>query len=303
MITAETVKETARRSGADLVGIASVERFTDAPPMRKPEDLMPGAKSVIVAAVRYPLEGVLRIGKPPAYALPSTAYAGAMCRKLERISLDMMSWLEDRGARAMSTPVTWPGSWRVRPYKEMKEPLQGMFSHRHAAVAAGLGVFGKHTLTLTPQFGPRQRFISVITDAELPADPMYSGSELCPANCHACIKACPLHSLDPSQPVSLKIGGREFSYPKLDFMRCAWVEQYRLAAVDGQEFYGCKFSEMPPEGEIKYEDVDRAIQNMMKTDRLQYSGPNGVTDTLGECLRRCVEVFEARKKGAKSAAV
>ncbi len=292
-----TVKAIVREAGADLVGIASVERFSEAPPMRGPEDLLPGTRSVIVAAVRYPLDGVRRIGKPPAYALPSTAYAGAICRKLEDISLTLMRWLEDQGVTAFSTPVTWPISWRVRPYKDMDKPLQAMFSHRHAAVAAGMGTFGKHTLVLTPEYGPRQRFITVLTDAELEPDPMYAGKPLCPESCQACVKACPLDCMDCSKPRQFNIGGTAFSYPDLDNMRCAWVEQYRLKQVDGLELYGTTYDCDPP-ADIAYEDIDKAIKEAMAADKLQYSGPNGMTATLGECLRTCVDVFEARRSRA-----
>jgi hypothetical protein len=295
MITSQQVKDLVRDAGADLVGIASVDRFSEAPPMRGPKDLLPSTRSVIVAAVRYPLEGVRRIGEPPGYALPSTAYAGAICRKLEDISLTVMRWLEDQKAAAFSTPVTWPISWRVRPYKDMEKPLQAMFSHRHAAVAAGMGVFGKHTLVLTPEYGPRQRFISILTDAELEPDPMYAGDDLCPPSCNACVKACPLNCMDCSKPQNLSIGGKAFSYPSLDNMRCAWVEQYRLKQVDGLELYGTSYDCDPPEN-LTYEEIDKAIKEAMAEDKLQYSGPNGMTATLGECIRTCVKVFEARKK-------
>lgn len=291
----ESIKKFAKENGADLIGIAPVERFKNAPPMRHPEDLLPGAKSVIVAAIRYPLSGVLRIGQPPAYALPSIAYAKAMCESLEGIALNLMRYLEDKDFRALAVPVTWPTSWRVRPYEEMNSPLQGMFSHRHAAVAAGLGQFGKHTLVLTPQFGPRQRFISVITDAKLTPDPMYEGKPLCPEECNTCVNSCPLHCLNKDKQVSCEIGDKKFKYPKLDIMRCAWVEQYRLAQVDGLEFYGLKHHKDPPE-EITYEKIDNAIKEAMESDRLQYSGPNGMTDTLGKCLRVCCELFEKRRK-------
>ena len=130
MMTSAEVKAVVKETGADLVGIASVDRFSEAPPMRRPEDLLPGTRSVIVAAIRYPLDGVRRIGEPPAYALPSIDYDGAMCRKLEDISLHVMRWLEDRRASALSAPVTWPIGWRVRPYKDMEQPLQAMFSHQ-----------------------------------------------------------------------------------------------------------------------------------------------------------------------------
>ena len=86
MVSSTEVKAVVKEAGADLVGIASVDRFAGAPPMRRPTDLLPGTRSVIVAAVRYPLEGVRRIGEPPGYALPSIDYAGAICRKLEDIA-------------------------------------------------------------------------------------------------------------------------------------------------------------------------------------------------------------------------
>jgi epoxyqueuosine reductase QueG len=48
----------------------------------------------------------------------------------------------------------------------------GPFSHRHAATRAGLGEFGYNNIVLTPQFGPRQRFNSIITEAVLVPDPL-----------------------------------------------------------------------------------------------------------------------------------
>ncbi len=46
------------------------------------------------------------------------------------------------------------------------------FSQRHAAIRAGLGEFGFNNIVLTPEFGPRVRFVSVITEAELEPDPL-----------------------------------------------------------------------------------------------------------------------------------
>ncbi len=44
------------------------------------------------------------------------------------------------------------------------------FSHRHAAVAAGLAEFGWNNLVVSPDYGPRIRWVSVITRAELEPD-------------------------------------------------------------------------------------------------------------------------------------
>ena len=46
------------------------------------------------------------------------------------------------------------------------------FSQRHAATRAGLGEFGFSNIVLTPEFGPRVRFVSIITEAELEPDPL-----------------------------------------------------------------------------------------------------------------------------------
>jgi epoxyqueuosine reductase QueG len=66
----------------------------------------------------------------------------------------------------------------------------GPFSHRHAATRAGLGEFGYNNLILTPQFGPRQRFNSIITEAELVPDPLIDKPICLRDACKLCQKAC-----------------------------------------------------------------------------------------------------------------
>ncbi|MFH1499152.1 MAG: hypothetical protein ABII82_15160, partial [Verrucomicrobiota bacterium] len=66
----------------------------------------------------------------------------------------------------------------------------GPFSHRHAATRAGLGEFGYNNLVLTRQFGPRQRFNSIVTDAELTGDPLISEPICLRDRCNLCRKAC-----------------------------------------------------------------------------------------------------------------
>ena len=48
------VKELAYRLGADLVGIANIERFENAPIKMSPKGILPGAKSVVVCAIHHP---------------------------------------------------------------------------------------------------------------------------------------------------------------------------------------------------------------------------------------------------------
>jgi epoxyqueuosine reductase QueG len=78
----------------------------------------------------------------------------------------------------------------------------GPFSHRHAATRAGLGEFGYNNLVLTREFGPRQRFNSIITDAELIPDPLITEPVCLRDKCNLCLKACIMQCItmrdDPS---------------------------------------------------------------------------------------------------------
>ncbi len=101
-------------------------------------------------------------------------------RALDFLAYDVTRWLTAQGFGAF--PV--PGS---TPYDFNK--LKGIFSHKLAAHLAGVGWIGKSCLLLTDRFGPRARFVSVLTDA-----PLETGSPLdrpC-GKCHVCVDACPV---------------------------------------------------------------------------------------------------------------
>ena len=58
-MTIEELKQYAKSFGADLVGIASLDRFEGCPPQMDPRFIMPEAKSMIVMAFRV-MRGSLR---------------------------------------------------------------------------------------------------------------------------------------------------------------------------------------------------------------------------------------------------
>lgn len=68
-----------------------------------------------------------------------------------------------------------------------------IFSFKHAAQAAGLGVMGKSALLITPQFGPRVRLACLLTEAKL-ASTAADHANPC-LNCDACIEACPARAI------------------------------------------------------------------------------------------------------------
>ncbi|MCL5027139.1 MAG: hypothetical protein M1531_11720 [Chloroflexi bacterium] len=200
-----------------------------APGGRHPRDYVPNARSVISIA-----QPVLNAVMEAPAALADTDYAmiapdikyayleklydtgghAVQDRMLEYISQHVGQRLQMDGFDAMifptpgmhpamdppAPPLTehqmWEGpsdTWR-RAHNPFGYAL-GAFSHRHAATRAGLGEFGYSSVVLTPEFGPRQRFNSIITEAELVPDPLITEPICLRDNCLLCLKACPMFAL------------------------------------------------------------------------------------------------------------
>lgn len=93
------------------------------------------------------------------------------------------------GGRAMTAPVSYP-----LPMEAKTQGAVADVSARHAAVAAGLGTFGRSNLVLHPTLGPRAIFTCVLTDLELPAGAPLT-ERMCD-DCNECVEACPAGALD-----------------------------------------------------------------------------------------------------------
>lgn len=182
-ITSDVVKGLAKDLGADIVGIASVDRFAGAPPGHGPQDLLPESQSIIVSGIRIP-DPIVEYDRyhlkmeeiPPAIAIDASVENLYMLMghynidtMLNTMAIRIANKLEiNWGFRALPTPNTIQ-TGLGRP---VRGAGMGFFSQRHAATRAGLGEFGFNNIILTPEFGPRVRFVSVITEAELEPDPL-----------------------------------------------------------------------------------------------------------------------------------
>ncbi len=225
----EAIKQIALRSGAALVGVASIDRWEPQPPYgdrpprgHHPRDFLPEAKSVIVIAqpILNPVmdaPAVLAdvdmemippdIKYPYLEVLYNTTGHHLQDEMLQFIGQILGQHLMASGYEAMLFPTTgihprlpdasipekqiWQGP--SRRWSDLYSPFRysfGPFSHRHAATRAGLGEFGYNNIVLTPQFGPRNRFNSIITDAELVADPLISEPICLRDECLLCQRAC-----------------------------------------------------------------------------------------------------------------
>jgi epoxyqueuosine reductase QueG len=204
-----------------LVGVASIERFSGAPVGHGPRDFIPDANAVVV--IGFPItEGLSDfeqfleksevIKEEDTYLSkdgsikpwkPRQALRNHIERRcsheiinieLQRLSMYAAILLEKAGYKSVYLPTSYGQtfSWPVNINSDLPHPPQGFgaFSTRHAAVAAGLGEFGLNNLLLTPQYGPRNRFVSLITRAPLVADPLLQKPVCLGKKCSLCLKKC-----------------------------------------------------------------------------------------------------------------
>jgi len=205
----------AKMNGASVVGIAGTGRFDKAPKGHRPNDFLPKAKTVISMGVSLPKrlvnwEGLMAHSDALSdndvrWEVESGHWYGrvgyeAINIRLEQLGLMLSIYLEERGYPSLSFPATYAH------HAGIMEKIPGYFapfSHRHAAVMAGIGEFGFNNLVITKRFGPRIRFMSVITEAEIEQDPLVDKPICLGEKCLACIKACGipeqgLHAISPN---------------------------------------------------------------------------------------------------------
>jgi len=217
------VKQTALDADADLVGIASVDRFEHAPREMHPSGIFSKTRSVIAVACRM-LRGALKTIEEgnywQAYNCGSYQYLNEILAPhlLRKICL----FLEDHGYT--SVPIHNPfGFHQGRPVRPGGTYPDGGMSLRMVGCAAGLGELGHSKVFLTPQFGPRQRMFAVLTDAELEPDPLLT-EPVCD-NCGTCRRSCPAGAISSERTVELLIGDRMFSHAPLDCDKCIHIHQ------------------------------------------------------------------------------
>ena len=187
MLTSKIIKEKVIEFGANLCGIAPVERFKNAPKGFSPIDLYPQCKSVIVFAKRLPV-GLFNSTS----CVPYSHYNSLVPIIVDRISLKLTYYLENMGHGAIPIPSDDPYEhWE--PYRLYGRAILSM---KHAAYLAGLGIMGKNTLLITPLYGNMIIIGAVLTNADLDSDPIIDSTTLCPENCSLCIDSCPVNALD-----------------------------------------------------------------------------------------------------------
>jgi len=179
----ERLKKHAYDMGADLFGVADLALAKESIEAQGGPEIASYPRAISIGILLLdPIVDQLprRLDRAVSVAYRHYAY-DVVNNQLDSIALQLSNELQREGYRAY--PI--PSSLRVND-----EKICAIFSHKMAAHLAGLGWIGKSCLLITPEAGPRVRFVTILTDAPLKVTGA-SMEQRC-GECQECVKICPV---------------------------------------------------------------------------------------------------------------
>jgi len=179
------VKVFLEKFGAYKVGVAGLNNsFQEVARGCHPRNLMGNCNSVVVFAFHAGLDyyTTLEYRQKDVESRILNIYRDQVCMRL-------VEFLKQKGHEAM---------WVPRTYVDEENKIASL-SFKLAAYEAGIGVFGRPSIIITPEFGPRVIFGVVLTDALIPPDKPLTDFNPC-QECDKCVESCPAKAIDGERP-------------------------------------------------------------------------------------------------------
>ena len=279
----EEVKSKVLDLGADFVGIAPRSRFENAPEFSDPKRLLPKFQSVIAFGIPIS-RGALEAWFSKTSRRPLVRQDQLTLDEIDKISLHLSGWLEKRGFKSVF--ISQNGYYNI--FKGRPD-----FSHKHAAVAAGLGRLGTSSLFVQNKYGASVHIASVITEAELVPDPLVSDEDDPCNRCNMCVDICPVQAVNLERTRSFIMEGKEYTHQWVDKLRCGWGcagycgHEYKI----GNRTVGTwAYNELPiPEDKNvfsrKFVEANQMLRHPMEIAEMVIT--NG-TQYCGNCQKICL---------------
>ncbi|MDR0791249.1 MAG: epoxyqueuosine reductase, partial [Methanomassiliicoccaceae archaeon] len=182
----EHIKKIAYSLGITDIGVAGAEAWNAdhmvrdiIPECEHPASLMKGSRSVVVIGIPVS-RTILATAPSPYYSEHYRTINIMLDQAAQRIAMEL---------NICGHPAMFVSRDGYQGIEGLRKDPSSFFSHRHSAYLAGMGTFGVSGMLITPKNGPRMRFTSVITTAELDhGGPLKE--QLC-TRCMRCRKGCP----------------------------------------------------------------------------------------------------------------
>ena len=279
----------ARECGADLVGIAPVSRFEPKDPIF---GLFPQVKSVVGIAFRI-LRGTYRGTEEGStfYQYTTMAVENMEETVMPIALLRLSNLLESKGftacpqrrnqtimqeERGTNPEVAYDSICRGRT-------AETKMDFENAAVKCGLGELGFHGALLTDDFGPFVRYVFILTDADLEADPVIT-PHLCD-KCGECAKGCPGRAIDAST-------GKRDDWRCAAYYNGANGQKNPFMPPDAFKDFPDRLKIIAGEAEMDEEKAKRIIDNIWFYPPAQHSYPCSICGRA--CDTACYRHLEAK---------
>lgn len=181
----ERIKQILLKNGADVCGVANIDRFGEAPRGFSPRDLFLQCRSVITFGIALP-KGLIAVEPRLIYG----HYNGFSCNVADEVSFRTAKMLE-KVYNCLAVPL--PSDSPYEYWDSDASRGRGLISMKHAAVLSGIGTLGKNSMLLNPDYGNMLTIGAILTDLDLPSDNLCE--DICISGCSKCVRACPVHAI------------------------------------------------------------------------------------------------------------
>jgi epoxyqueuosine reductase QueG len=181
----EELEDFLKKFGAFKIGVADPKHgFKMARDGCHPRNIMKNCNSVIAFSFHVGLDYYTTLN----YYQKEDVESRILSIYGDWVSYKLVNFLKDRGYEA----VVPHG---LKNEKDMIAPL----SVKLAAYEAGLGVYGRPSILITPEYGPRVNFRVVLTDASIQPDKPLRDFNPC-QKCDTCVRLCPVNAINGKMP-------------------------------------------------------------------------------------------------------
>lgn len=170
-----------RGLNADMAYLASSYHVLN---RQHPADLFPGAKSIIVLGLSYPLHEPTLINDVTGGLISGYASGEDYHTRIPRMASPLLHFISGLNADAPAPRVVTDSA----PVLE-----------RELAVRAGLGWIGRNSCLITPKLGSNLLLGEIFTAITLNADPPYTADHC--GSCTRCIDTCPTGCILPDRKI------------------------------------------------------------------------------------------------------